>query len=156
MRAHKTIVSAWLAIATAAVLSAPAVAAPTTWNTGDEKAWTGHTFTEEMWTADIVNTTADGATTTFSASWVDAGSVEAFLIAFKSWEKDGNKSTLPYQLFGMHYYSPEGKEVFLGAVFAFLMAFNDTYNTSGGEGLPNPGNEDTYYVLPFGVARTIT
>jgi hypothetical protein len=106
-----------------------------------------------MWTADIVNTTADGATTTFSASWVDAGSVEAFLIAFKGWEKDGNKSTLPYQLFGMHYYSPDGKEVFLGAVFAFLMAFNDTYTAGGGEGLPNPGSEDTYYVLPFGVAH---
>ncbi len=135
------------------MLSAPSIAAPTTWNTGDEKAWTGHTFTEEMWTADIVNTTQDGGTTTFSASWVDAGSVEAFLIALKSYEKDGNKSTLPYQLFGMHYYSPEGKEVFLGAVFAFLMAFNDTYNASGGEGLPNPGNEDTYYVLPFGVAH---
>ena len=135
------------------MLSSPAVAAPTTWNTGDEKAWTGHTFAEEMWTADIVNTTADGATTTFSASWVDAGAVEAFLIAFKGWEKGGDKATLPYQLFGMHYFSPEGKEVFLGAVFAFLMAFNDTYNTSGGEGLPNPGNEDTFYVLPFGVAH---
>ncbi len=135
------------------MLSSPSVAAPTTWNLGDEKAWTGHTFSEEFWTADIKNTTADNANVTFSASWVDTGSVEAFLIAFKEWEKDGSKATLPYQLFGMHYYSPAGKEVFLGAVFAFLMAFNDTYTAGGGEGLPNPGNEDTFYVLPFGIAH---
>jgi len=79
--------------------------------------------------------------------------VEAFLVAFKQWEKNGSKATLPYQLFGMHYYTPEGKEVFLGAVFAFLMAFNDTYTTGSGAGLPNPGHEDVYYVLPFGVAK---
>jgi hypothetical protein len=53
----------------------------------------------------------------------------------------------------MHYYTPSGKEVFLGAVFAFLMAFNDTYTTGSGNGLPNPGDEDVYYVLPFGVAH---
>lgn len=153
MLARKGILTAVLALAAAAMVSSSAVAAPSTWHTGDEAAWTGHTFAEEYWTADIRNETADGANVTFSASWVDAGSVEAFLIAFKEWEKNGSKATLPYQLFGMHYFSPEGNEVFLGAVFAFLMAFNDTYTTGSGEGLPNPGNEDVYYVLPFGVAH---
>jgi hypothetical protein len=74
-------------------------------------------------------------------------------VAFKLWEKDNATATLPYQLFGMHYYSPAGKEVFLGAVFAFLMAYNDTYKNGTGEGLPNPGQEDVFYVLPFGVSR---
>ncbi len=153
MLARKGIVTALLAMAAAAVVATPSVASPSTWNAGDEKAWTGHAFTEEYWTSEITNTTPDNATVKFSASYVDAGPVEAFLIAFESWEKDGNKSTLPYQLFGMHYYSPSGKEVFLGGVFAFLMAFNDTYTAGSGEGLPNPGLEDTYYVLPFGVAH---
>ncbi|HKZ60091.1 MAG TPA: hypothetical protein VJ547_09635 [Candidatus Thermoplasmatota archaeon] len=153
MLARKGIVTALLSIAAAAMVSSSSVGAPTTWHTGDEAAWTGHTFAEEYWTADIQNTTADNASVTFSASWVNTGSVQAFLLAFKEWEKDGNKSTLPYQLFGMHFKSPEGREVFLGAVFAFLMAFNDTYTAGGGHGLPNPGQEDVYYVLPFGVAR---
>ncbi len=152
MLARKGIVTALLSIAAVATLSSSTLGAPSTWHTGDEAAWTGHAFTEEYWTADIHNTTAEGANVTFSASWVNTGSVQAFLLAFKEWEKDGNKSTLPYQLFGMHFSSPEGKEVFLGAVFAFLMAFNDSYNVSGGMGLPNPGNEPVYYVLPFGVA----
>jgi hypothetical protein len=141
------------AVAVVAMLSSSAVAAPSTWNIGDEKAWTGHTFSEEMWTADVTNQTTDAANVTFSVSFVDAGSVEAFLVAFKLWQKGNATATLPFQLFGMHYFSPEGREVFLGAVFAFLMAYNDTYTNGTGQGLPNPGNEDVYYVLPFGVAK---
>lgn len=153
MLMRKGLLTAVLSIAAATMVASPTLAAPTTWHTGDEAAWTGHTFAEEYWTADIHNTTADGANTTFSASYVNAGSVQAFLIAFKEWENNGSKATLPYQLFGMHYLSPEGKDVFLGGVFAFLMAFNDTYTVGTGNGLPNPGNEDVYYVLPFGVAK---
>lgn len=151
----RNLVTALLAATVAVLLASPAAGAPTVWNEGDEAAWTGHTFTEEYWTAEITNDTADGATSTFVASYVDAGPVEAFLVAYKQWEKDNATATLPYQLFGMHYLSPGGRDVFIGGVFAYLMAFNDTY-PAGGNGLPNPGHEDVYYVLPFGVSNNFT
>jgi hypothetical protein len=130
---------------------------PETWHTGDEYAITGHYLTEEYWTADMSNT-SNGATTSMTMSYVNHDDAQAFLLAFKTYEKDGNVSTLPYQLFGMHYKSPENRDIFIGAVFAFLMAFDDTYNGTGpGEnGMPDPGYEDVYYVVPFGVGGTLT
>jgi len=130
---------------------------PETWHTGDEYAITGHYLTGEYWTADMSNT-SNGATTSMSMSYVNHDDAQAFLLAFETYEKDGNVSTLPYQLFGMHYKSPENRDIFIGAVFAFMMAFNDTYNGTGpGEnGMPDPGYEDVYYVVPFGVGGTLT
>ncbi len=137
------------------MIASPATAAPNAWSEGDEAAWTGHTFTEEYWTAEVTNETNDGANATYIVSYADAGPVETFLVAFKDWEKGNATATLPYQLFGMHYLSPEGRDVFMGGVFAYLMAFNDTF-PAGGNGLPNPGHEDVYYVLPFGVSNDFT
>lgn len=151
----RSVLTVLFAAALATIVASPASAAPSVWNEGDEAAWTGHTFSEEYWTSEITNDTADGATSTFVASYVDAGPVQAFLIAYKQWEKGNATATLPYQLFGMHYLSPEGRDVFIGGVFAYLMAFNDTY-PAGGNGLPNPGHEDVYYVLPFGVSNDFT
>lgn len=130
---------------------------PITWSTGDEYAITGHRFTEEYWTADITNT-SDGATTNMTMSYVNHNDAQAFLLAFKTYEKDGNVSTLPYQLFGLHYKSPEKRDIFIGAVLAFLMAFNDTYDGTGpGEnGMPDPGHENVSYIIPFGVGGTLT
>jgi hypothetical protein len=109
-----------------------------------------------MWTTDVSNTSKEGTTYTFSASYVNFNNVQAFLVAFKTAEKNGTVSTLPYQFFGMHYYTPGGREVFLGAVFAFLMAYNDTHNGTalGQNGVPDPGNEPVYYIVPFGVGET--
>ncbi len=47
--------------------------------------------------------------------------------------------------------------MFIGAVLAFLMAFNDTYDGTGPgqNGLPDPGHEDYYYIIPFGVGNTL-
>jgi hypothetical protein len=131
---------------------------PDTWEEGDEVAITGHSFDEEFWTADISNTTGDGAEITMTMSYINKNDAQAFLLAFKTYEKNGNVSTLPYQLFGMHFTGLGGHDVFIGAVLAFLMAFNDTYNGSGpGEnGMPDPGHEDVYYVIPFGVGGTLT
>ena len=114
---------------------------PDTWNTGDEYAITGHRFTEEYWTADITNSSG-GATTKMTMSYVNHNDAQAFLLAFNTYEKAGNISTLPYQLFGMHYKNPDKRDVFIGAVLAFLMVFNDTYNGTGpGEnGMPDPGH----------------
>jgi hypothetical protein len=141
------------------VMLTPGVLAPVpeTWHTGDEYAITGHNFTEEYWTADISNTSG-GATTTMTMSYVNHDDAQAFLLAFKTYEKEGNVSTLPYQMFGMHYKSPDNRDMFIGAVLAFLMAFDDTYNRTGpGEnGMPDPGHENVYYIIPFGVGGTLT
>jgi len=130
---------------------------PDTWNTGDEYAITGHRFTEEYWTADITNTSG-GATTKMTMSYINHNDAQAFLLAFNTYEKNGNISTLPYQLFGMHYKSPDKRDIFIGAVLAFLMAFNDTYNGTGpGEnGMPDPGHENVSYIIPFGVGGTLS
>ena len=160
MKVKFVAMSVCLALIGAALL-VPAVPAPipTEWHSGDEVAITGHSFSEENWTADISNTTG-GATTTMTMSYINHDNAQAFLLAFKTYEKDGNISTLPYQMFGMHYTSADKRDVFIGAVLAFLMAFNDTYNGTGpGEnGMPDPGigQDHVYYILPFGVGGNIT
>jgi len=142
------------------MMFAPAVIGlpPEEWEIGDEVGITGHSFEEEYWTADISNTTDDGAEITMTMSYVNYDDAQAFLMAFKTYEKDGNVSTLPYQLFGMHFEGLGGHDVFIGAVLAFLMVFNDTYDGSGpGEnGMPDPAHENVYYVIPFGVGGTLT
>jgi hypothetical protein len=131
---------------------------PTSFTDADARELLGHDFTEEYWTAPEIAYEKDGAEFSFSMSYASYKSVDTFLIAFNTYEKEGNVSTLPYQLFGLHYYTPLGVEVFIGAMLAFLMAFNDTYDGTGPgqNGLPDPGNEDYYYVIPFGLGGTLT
>jgi hypothetical protein len=72
-------------------------------------------------------------------------------------ENENGTGTVPFQLFGMHYNTPENREVFIAAELAFLMVFNDTHNGSslGANGLPDPGHEDVSYVVPFGVGAIL-
>jgi hypothetical protein len=114
---------------------------------GDEEEILGHSFDEEYWTSSVSNVT-ENHTTTFSVSYVNSNDIQAFLIALKDITgTDGGRGTLPYQLFGLHYFTPKGREVFIGAVFAFLMAYNDTT----GNNIQDPGNEDVFYIIPFGL-----
>jgi hypothetical protein len=131
---------------------------PATWNDGDEQQLFGHTFQEEYWTNASIKVQAENKVNlTFSASYVNYGDAQAFLLSLNMIENENGTGTFPYQFFGMHYYTPEDREVFIGAVFAFLMAFDDTYNGTGpgSNGLPDPGNENVYYVIPFGAASLI-
>ncbi|UCE72949.1 MAG: hypothetical protein JSV56_07890 [Methanomassiliicoccales archaeon] len=117
------------------------------WNEGDEKRILGHSFDEEYWTASVTNESENGSAT-FSVFYVNSSDVQVFLVALNNViGKEGKKGVLPYQLFGMHYYTPKGREVFIGAIFAFLMAYNDT----NGNNIQDPGNEDVYYIIPFGL-----
>jgi hypothetical protein len=117
-----------------------------------------HTFKEEYWTAEDVSISVNDASVSFAVSYAQYKSVDAFLVAFNQHEKAGNVSTLPFQLFGLHYYTPEGNEVLIGAVLAFLMAFNDTHNGAelGHNGIPDPGHDSTYYVIPFGLGGVLS
>ncbi|MGQ9587803.1 MAG: hypothetical protein ACUVT7_05415 [Thermoplasmata archaeon] len=131
---------------------------PATWNEGDELAVFGHAFNEEYWTNESIKVNnTQGDNLTFSASYVSYENVEAFLLALNMVENENGTGSIPFQLFGMHYYTPEGREVFVAAVLAFLMVFNDTFNGTGAgaNGLPDPGNEDISYVVPFGVAPLV-
>ncbi|HID73998.1 MAG TPA: hypothetical protein EYP43_02980 [Thermoplasmata archaeon] len=130
---------------------------PDTWRKGQEAELTGHTFDEDHWTADSIEFERDNGTARFAMSYVREGDAQAFLIAFRDYRRDGNVSTLPYQLFGLHYYTPKGHEVFIGAVLAFLMAYNDTFNGTGEgrNGMPDPGNERTFFVIPFGAGEAL-
>jgi len=125
---------------------------PDTYNPGDEAAlFDGHTFTEDYWTVEKTftdDTTNDSAE--IIMSYVNHGGTGGFHAALLAlgdvydYSEDTN-STLPYQLFAMHFTTPSGKEIFAGAVFAFLYAFNDTnlnYVVDGAE--------ERWFLVPFG------
>ncbi len=152
-------VTTYVIVIVVGMLLTPNVSAvvPTEWEKGQEEELLGHTFEEDMWTNDNITIEHDGGDARFAMSYVQEGDAQAFLIAFRDYTKDNNVSTLPYQLFGMHYWTPGGHEVFLGAVLAFLMTYNDSYNGTGpGQNmLPDPGNEETLFAIPFGIGEVI-
>lgn len=124
------------------------------WQKGDEKNYTGgHTFDEEWWKAEYTNKTKDGYNLTSSIFYMNSHNVSAFLIAINRTENETNVGTYPYQLFGLHYYSPEGQEVFIGAIFAFLLGYNNTYEPE--KGIPNPEHENVSFIIPFGVGSLL-
>lgn len=131
---------------------------PATWNDGDEAAFFGHTFEEEYWTNSSIKVQSPvGDDLNFSASYVNYEGVQAFLLCLNTVENANGTGSIPFQLFGMHYRTPEDREVFIGAELAFLMVFNDTYNGTGpgANGLPDPGHEEVLYVVPFGVSSVL-
>jgi len=131
---------------------------PATWNDGDEVAVFGHAFDEEYWTNSSMKVqNAAGDNLTFSASYVNYEGVQAFLLSLNMVENSNGTGTVPLQLFGMHYRTPENREVFIGAELAFLMVFDDTYNGTGpgANGLPDPGHENVFYVVPFGIGAAL-
>jgi hypothetical protein len=145
----RRIIIALLAVATCLILlNCTWTGSAEAWQAGDEKAIFGHTFEEESWYKTITNETEDGTEAEFGVSFVNMGNIEAFLITLNGVEDaEGNTGILPYQMFGMHYFSPEGQEIFIGALLAFMMLYNDTNE----DGIPNP-DEDKAYVIPFGVS----
>jgi hypothetical protein len=131
---------------------------PATWKKGDEVQIFNHSFDEEYWTApDVDYNDSHGTTAEFSASYVNSNHVQAFLFALNKVTNENGTVVAPFQLFGMHYFTPQNREVFIGSVFAFMMAFNDTYNGTGPgqNNLPDPGNEKVYYIIPFGAEKAV-
>ncbi|MHA2025332.1 MAG: hypothetical protein ACW98U_05465 [Candidatus Thorarchaeota archaeon] len=153
MRATKSkVMTLWVLI----LLIMPFVLIPNAdaWTEGDEAAVFGHTFAEEYWTNDSIRVEgADGTNSSFTASYVSSGDFASFLIAFNNANKtDGTQMILPYQLFGMYFKTPANREVFIGAIFAFLLVNNDTYNPT--DNLPDVGNEPAWYVVPLASDNT--
>ena len=118
------------------------------WDDGDEFELTGHTFSEEYWTSEVTNTTDGGDNVTFSVSYINNSGVEVFYVALDNVEGPNGKGAMPYQTLGIHYFTPEGREVFISATFAFLTVFNDTNSNN----VPDDG-EDQYIVQPFGLGN---
>jgi hypothetical protein len=119
------------------------------WEDGDEEEITGHSFDEEYWTADdVTNKTEEGKDVSFSVSFINYSDVQVFFVAFNSISDENGTGTLPYQMYGLHYFTPDGREIFIVATFAFLMVYNDT-NTNN---IPDT-NEDKYIVQPFGLGN---
>ena len=129
-------------ITTTAIIST--ATPPETWNPGDEEELTGHSFNEEYWTNTSI-IPEDNPNLNFTMSYVNYSNVQAFLLSFNKCNDSSYAFTFPYQLFGMHYTSNYGHEVFIGALFAFMFAYNDT----DGNGVPSEG-EGFAIVLPFG------
>ncbi len=121
------------------------------WQAGDEIAVFGHTFDEEYWTNSSIFVESGADNATLTTSYVGVGEFSAFLIAFNEINTaGGDQLVVPYQLFGMHYKTPGNKEVFIGAIFAFLLVHNETY---GSNNLPDVGNEPAWYVVPVANAN---
>ena len=113
---------------------------------GDEAAVFGHTFAEEYWTNSSLFVENEDGNATLTASYVGVDDFSAFLIAFNEiYTENDDRLVIPYQLFGMHFITPDDKEVFIGAIFAFLMVHNESY---GNNDLPDVGNEDAWYIVP--------
>ncbi|MFX0167809.1 MAG: Loki-CTERM sorting domain-containing protein [Candidatus Hodarchaeota archaeon] len=124
---------------------------PATYVPGSEAALFGHTFTEPFWTN--VTTHEDPVTNNsieiimHHINYEGTGAFQAALLALGDvyiYENDTH-STFPYQLFGMHFTTPTGKEIFTGAVFAFMYAFNDTNGNN-----IRDGSEASWFVVPYG------
>jgi hypothetical protein len=152
MRATKcNLMTLWVLV----LLVLPFAAMPfsSAWTAGDEAVVFGHTFEEEYWTNSSIRVeAADGTNASMTASYVHVGDFSSFLIAFNNANKtDGTQAILPYQLFGMYFKTPENREVFIGAIFAFLLVHNETY---GSNNLPDVGNEPAWYVVPLASDNT--
>ncbi|UCH90039.1 MAG: hypothetical protein JSV49_05190 [Thermoplasmata archaeon] len=113
----------------------------------------GHSFNDEYWTKELENITENGDEVKFTVSYVNYNNVQAFLVALHSvYNPENGTGTLPYQLFGMHYVTESGQEVFVSALFAFLLAYNDT----DGNGIPgDPTVEKRYHIIPFGAGKNL-
>lgn len=124
---------------------------PPEWTPGIERTILGHTFAESLWTNDsIILEGENNETVQFIASYVNheeaGGSFQAMLVALGVVEdENGTQSTLPYQLFGLHFTTPQDADVFVGSVLAYLFGFND----SDHNGVPSPG-ENRFFILPYG------
>ena len=124
------------------------------WSAGDEKAVFGHTFDEEYWTNDSIIVEGANGNGSLTTSFVNVSGFQAFLIAFNEFNHtNGQQLIVPYQLFGMHFITPGNQEVFIGAVFAFLLVHNETY---GNNQLPDIGatKDAAWYVVPIANATT--
>ncbi len=137
-----------------ALLAAPMTATalpPADYIPGSEVALFDHTFSEHYWTSEKNHT--DEATGNsvelimHHVNYQGTGGFQAALLALGDVYEAANDthSTLPYQLFGMHYTTPTGKEIFIGAVFAFMYGFNDT----NGNNIVD-GTEERWFIVPYG------
>jgi len=138
-----------LAILVVLLLCLPTSSAkiPEEWEEGDEEEILGHTFEEDMWTSERSHTEGN-KTTNFAVSYLNLGKVQAFLVALEEVVEGNKTGVLPYQMFGLHYYNPQGVEVFIGALLAFLMAYDDQNNNSFPD---RDEGEPVYYIIPFGL-----
>lgn len=111
----------------------------------------GHTFAEHSWTNDsIIFESENNDTVQFIASYLNydegEGSFQAMLLTLGIIENEnGTQSTLPYQLFGLHFTTKGGRDIFAGSLLAFLFGFNDTDHN----GIPSPG-ENRFFIIPYG------
>jgi hypothetical protein len=155
MRLSKVVVSLIVLLIVFVLISSTVPAdAMTDWKKGDEKKYTdGHTFEEEFWVADHENTTNEGKNLTSSIFYMNSHNVQAFLVTINKVWNDTEVGVIPYQLFGLHYYSPKGQEVFIGAMFAFLMGYNNTYNPDTGS--KELDKNSLFYIIPFGAANLV-
>jgi hypothetical protein len=153
MRATKSkLMTLWVVI----LLIMPFILVPnaSAYTPGDEAAVFGHTFDEEYWTNDSIFVEGADGNGSLTTSYVNVGDFEAFLIAFNEFNHtNGQQLIVPYQLFGMHFITPGNQEVFIGAIFAFLLVHNETF---GDNQLPDIGvdKDRAWYVVP--VANTTT
>jgi len=159
-RIAKLLTGVFLALAIVLCLSPSTANAipPEHYFPGDEAHLFGHTFSENYWTNDSIMLQNENGSVQFIMSYVNytgVGSFQAALLALGMIHNNvtGDSATLPYQLFALHFTTPSvggltmlgGKDIFVGAVFAFLYAYND----SNLNNLPDP-TENRVFIIPYG------
>lgn len=126
---------------------------PAQWYPGAERVFFGHTFAEEYWTNSSIMVNTPNWTVQFIASFVNYntrnGSFQASLVSLGMIENaTGFQFTLPYQLFALHFTTPNNRDVFIGALLGFLYAWNETTL----DGVPGPG-EARWFLIPYGYSE---
>jgi hypothetical protein len=130
---------------------------PANYVPGSEALIFDHTFAEVGgWTKEVNITDTDTGNHVelimHHVNYDGTGAFEAALLAVGDVYDAANDthSTFPYQLFGMHFTTPSGHEIFTGAVFAFMFAFNDTGAGDHHTNNVRDADEDFWFVVPYG------
>ena len=130
---------------------------PETYIPGSEALLFDHTFAEAGgWTKELNVTDTDTGNSVelimHHVNYEGTGAFQAALLALGDVYIAANDthSTFPYQLFGMHFTTPDGHEIFTGAVFAFMFAFNDTGAGDHHSNNVRDADEDFWFIVPYG------
>lgn len=111
-----------------ALLVVPVILLPITvvYTPSYEEAISGYTSKKEYWSNSSIHVSTTSVNASLTASYLHVDMFSALLVAFNELVRDNQKLIIPYQMFGMHNNTLNNTEVFIGAILAFFIVYNET------------------------------